>query len=179
MRSLVVRLAAGTALALALLPGAARAQAVGSWTPFAGGTLALPLGNLSNVTSFGFGAIGGAEYRFTTEFGLRPEVDFNYFSGKNGLSSLTSFGFGASGILHFESSGGFKPYALFRLGFNATSGSVSGGASASSTDLGFAPGFGGDISCGGAPCFIEAKYYIVNSSGGSANALMISFGRRF
>jgi opacity protein-like surface antigen len=159
--------------------GVARAQAIGSWTPFVGGTLALPVGNLSNVSSFGFGAIGGAEYRFTKEFGLRPEVDFTYFSGKAGVSSLTSFGFGASGILHIEASGGFKPYALFRLGFNAGSASVNGGGSSSSTDLGFAPGFGGDFKCGGAPCFIEGKFYIVNTSGSSANSIMVTFGRRF
>lgn len=165
--------------AVMLSAGAARAQAVGTWTPFLGGSLALPIGDLSRVTSFGFGAIGGAEYRFNKDFGLRPEVDFNYFSGKNGVSSITSFGFGGSAIWHIDASGGFKPYGLFRLGFNATSGSASGGGSASSTDLGFAPGFGGNFSCGGAPCFVEGKFYIVNSAGGSSNALVFSFGRHF
>ncbi len=165
--------------AVMLTAGGARAQAAGTWTPFIGGTLALPIGNLSNATSFGFGAIGGAEYRFNKDFGLRPEADFNYFSGKNGLSSLTSFGFGASAIWHIEATGGFKPYGLFRLGINMTSGSVNGGGSSSSTDLGFAPGFGGNFTCSGAPCFVEGKFYVVNSAGGSANAIMISFGRHF
>ncbi len=165
--------------AMLLTAGAAQAQAVDSWTPFIGGTLALPIGNLSNATSFGFGAIGGAEYRFNKDFGLRPEADFVYYSGKNGVSSITSFGFGASAIWHIEAQGGFKPYALFRLGFNASSGSGNGGGSASSTDLGFAPGFGGNFACGGSPCFVEGKFYVVNGAGGSANAIQISFGRHF
>lgn len=164
--------------AVVVVGSSASAQAVGSWTPLAGGTLALPIGDLSNATSFGFGLMGGAEYRFTKEFGLRPEADFVYYSGKNGVSSITSFGFGASAILHIEASGGFKPYGLFRLGFNASSGS-GGGGSASSTNLGFAPGFGGDFSCGGSPCFVEGKFYIVNGNGGSANAIQVTFGRHF
>ena len=157
-----------------LSAGVARAQAVSTWTPFIGGTLALPIGDLSRAASVGFGVIGGAEYRFNKDFGVRPEVDFNYFSGKNGVSSFSSLGFGASALWHIDASGGFKPYALFRLGFNVLSG---GGYS--STDLGFAPGFGGNFSCGGAPCFVEGKFYVVNSAGGSANAIMFTFGRHF
>lgn len=168
---------AGAALMLSV--GVASAQSAGSWTPYVGVTLALPVGDLSNVSSFGFGAAGGAEYRFNKDFGLRPEVDFVYYSGKNGVSSITSFGFGASGLLHIEATGAFKPYALFRLGFNANSGSSTGGASASSTNFGFAPGFGGNFQCMDSPCFIEGKFYVVSANGGNANAVQITFGRHF
>ena len=146
------------------------AQTVGGWTPMGAGSLVIPFGDLGNAVGVGFGVLGGAEYRFNKDVGIRPEGDFVFYTGKNGGKSGTSFGFGATGLWHIESSGGFKPYGLFRLGLN-----ISSGGGLSSTDLGFAPGFGGSFKCGGPTCFVEGKIYIVNST----NALHLSFGRFF
>ena len=152
---------------------------VGAWSPFVAGGLAVPIGKLADGASLGFYLNGGAEYRFNADFGVRPELDFTYYTGKNGLSSLTSFGFGASALWHWAHEGtGFHPYGLFRLGMNAGSATATGGGSASSTDVGFAPGVGGNWTCGSKSCFVEGKFYIVNSNP-SANALIFSFGLNF
>ena len=178
-------LAALAALALGAASADAQAKSqvsgeVNAWTPFIAGGLAIPIGKLGDAASLGFVLNGGAEYRFNPDFGLRPEADFVYYTGKNGISNITSFGFGASAIWHFAHEGtGFHPYGLFRLGVNATNTSGSGGGSASSTDLGFAPGIGGNWKCGSKTCLVEGKFYIINSSPNSTNALVFTFGVRF
>lgn len=163
-----------TALAVAVFGASASAQkqadASSGWAPYVGGGLSVPLGNLGNAVGIGVHVLGGAEYHFAPEFGIRPEAQFHIFTGKNGGSSGTSIGLGASGVFHISNEGGFRPYALANLGLF-----ISSGGGFSSNDIGVGLGFGGDLKCGSRTCFAEFRYVSVNS----ASFLPLTFGMRF
>ena len=168
-RTLVLALV-GLGVATGSASAQRKADAFKEWAPYAAGGLSIPVGNLSKGVGFGIHALGGAEYRFVPEFGIRPEVQFHIFTGKNGGSTGTLIGLGASGVYHIDNTGSFRPYALVNLGLY-----ISSGGGASSNDLGVGLGFGGDFRCGGKTCFAEFRY--VSASGSSF--VPLTFGVRF
>ncbi|HEY0527385.1 MAG TPA: outer membrane beta-barrel protein [Gemmatimonadaceae bacterium] len=182
------RIVLSSLAAAAAIMSSSPAQAQG-FNPFqigASGGVALPMGDLKQVTNTGYNiALAvGLKSQFSP-IGVRAEAAWNQFGFKNNVV-------GANGSINIPAFTGnivlglpiamFSPYAIGGVGLYRPSASINGGGTSNSeNDFGFNVGGGIKIPASTSfETFIEARYHRVNAQGGGTYTFVpITFGVMF
>jgi|SRR5579859_2073854 len=179
------------AVALAVMPGVARAQATAhntgnqptEGTLFgAGAGLILPSGNYGTADGLGWHLMGLVQMPLhNTPVHLRADLMFGQSSHKNNVGgSTTLVGGTVDALYHFgDRAASLRPYVLGGLGYYNVNVSVTGFGSASSSAIAF--GLGGGVLFGLGRTmhgFAEARYMSVQTSG-TTSFLPITVGLMF
>jgi opacity protein-like surface antigen len=177
-----------TILSLVAVMGLAAAAPVAqsqSYNPFqigASGGIALPTGDLGNVTNTGYNIalVVGYKPQFLP-LAIRGEAAYNQlgFQGGGGSANIPSF----TGNLAYELPLGmsFTPYGIGGVGLYRTNASISGGGETKAENhFGWNIGGGVKIPLSSSfETFIEARYNSVNVNGGTLNFVPVTVGVLF
>lgn len=146
----------------------------------------IPIGDLSNSNSTGFGGTARGQYDFTPQLAGGLELGYFTFSGKTvsgvSLGSFSSVPVRVFGKYYFmPDKPGARFYGMVELGFWFTSytlpsvtvpilGTI-GGGTASSTDFNYVPAVGVEFPAGKVKIDVSVRYEGVASSGSSVSAI--------
>ena len=150
----------------------------------AGLELAMPLGDFSNLASFGAGISAGGEFALGDNMGLTGQVGYIYLAPADGFASAYMMPFQAGFKYYFDSNEGGL-YAHAQVGMHTLSvttqdyeffGVTIPGITSSSTDLSYGVGAGYLIN---EKIDIGARYNIISGNGGSSNYIGIRTAYNF
>jgi hypothetical protein len=182
-------LAAAVVVAALAVPAAAYAQA-GAPQPTegtrfgVGAGLTLPMGDYADLDKLGFHALGLVQIPLrNSPVHLRADIMFSQTSHKSGFPSGNSTIIGGTVDLLYhlgDRSASLRPYVLGGLGYFNAKATASGFPSSSESKIGFGFGGGGLFGLGATlNAFVEARYMIISTSGGSTAFVPITFGLMF
>ena len=143
-------------VAIALVASFANAQQFwgkGKMSWGGGAELSLPMGNLGDVSGFGFGPFGKFQYGMNDDILLMGSLGYTYWTKKNDLTSASAVTFLVGGKYNLSSQVGKGEIGLYFTSITESIPSVSylgytyggGTATGSETNFVFAPGFGYEV----------------------------------
>lgn len=167
--------AACVALALAVVPRAARAQAPIRFSGAA--ALALPIGDLGDAADVGFNLSVRGEGRLSSPgWSVRGDLSWDRFGGKGIVDAYSYLG-AAANIVHRGSAG--RLYEFGGLGLYNSKTSFGDGLNRDDTNLGLQLGLGLDLNPGPHTPFVEFGLTNVFTSGSNSLWFPVRFGVRF
>ena len=171
------------AAALALVAGFANTSNA-QFGASVGLEVAMPLGDFSNLASFGAGVSGAGEYAMSDNAGITGTIGYIYLAPADGIASAYMMPMQLGFKYYFDSNeGGF--YGHGQLGVHTLSattedfeifGTTIPGVTASSTELSYAVGAGYLV---GESLDFGLRYNIISGDGGSSNYLGVRVGYNF
>jgi opacity protein-like surface antigen len=180
---------AGFVVAAATVAATNPVQAQG-YNPFqigASAGVAIPTGDLGNVTNTGYNVAVAVGYKpQLMPIGIRLEAAYNQFGSSIGGGNINIPAFTGNVVYELPLGTSFSPYAIGGIGLYRPSADFTGGGSTTAeNDFGWNIGGGIKIPLSGFQTFIEARYNSLNISGGTANGggtgtfIPITFGVMF
>jgi opacity protein-like surface antigen len=176
------RLIVGASVVALSLVAAPRAQAQFGVGVSAG--LSMPTGDFGKAFKSGYSVNGLIGVTMPlSPLGFRGEVGYNSWSGKSGIGGdASSLSGSANVVLQVPGMILAKPYVIGGIGENRMkydAGTNNSADNATETKFGWNVGGGIGFGLGTLQTMVEARYFTVNTSGGSTHYVPVTFGIMF